>query len=174
MMTTADYLDALRAKFDVDSDAAAARIIGITHRQQVSRYRQMHSTFDDEVCPKLAAALGMKPEIVLLDMHHQREKNAEVRALWERIARLATDHKALAASIMCLGVALIMSASNEAANHAQMLVIAGFTSVRSLFDSNIHYALENWSVFLCLFALILAAFPRHTGRKKKLGGDNLE
>ena len=89
MKTTADYLDDLRAKLNVDSDAAAARAIGITHRQQVSRYRQLHNTFDEGIALKVADTLGIKRSEVLLAMQVQREKNAEIKKIWERIATLA-------------------------------------------------------------------------------------
>jgi hypothetical protein len=86
MKTTADYLDDLKNKYNVESDAAAARIVGVKHRQQVSRWRQQHGTFDDALCLDIADALDLDPTEVILAMHHQREKNETLRHIWERIA----------------------------------------------------------------------------------------
>jgi hypothetical protein len=96
MKTTADFLDDLKKKFNTDSDAAAARAIGVNHRQQVSRWRQMHSTFDDELCLKIADTLDVDPTYVVACMHHQREKNQALKKIWSRIAK----HYAVTATVV--------------------------------------------------------------------------
>jgi hypothetical protein len=100
MKTTADFLDDLKKKFNTDSDAAAARAIGVNHRQQVSRWRQMHSTFDDELCLKIADTLDLDPTYVVACMHHQREKNEHLKTIWSRIA----EHYAVTATVITFGV----------------------------------------------------------------------
>lgn len=85
MKTTADFLDAMRAKLDLPSDGRLADYLEM-HRQHVSRYRTLGGTFDDEMSMKVAEILEIEPAYVVACMHHQREKNEKVKKLWERIA----------------------------------------------------------------------------------------
>lgn len=85
-MRTVDYLDALRARLSVDSDAKVAAALGLT-RSAASQYRARGVTFDDSVALKVAGILGIEPETVLADMHAERAKDPAVRQAWERIAR---------------------------------------------------------------------------------------
>jgi hypothetical protein len=133
MKNTADFLDALRVKFDLPSDGALGRFLGITHRQQMSWYRNMRGTFDDELSLKVADLLELDPAYVVACMHAQREKNDQVRKVWERIASMA-----VAASVVfaVAGLALILSGSAfslEGVGYGLSVASAGFTR-------SIHYA----------------------------------
>ena len=105
MKTTADFLDALRIKLDLPSDGRLADYLGM-HRQHISQYRTLNGTFGDELSLKVADLLEMDPAYVMACMHAQREKNADVRKVWERIANMA-----VAASVVgfVAGLALILS-----------------------------------------------------------------
>lgn len=102
-MKTPEYLDAIRAKHELPSDYAVAKILGIS-RSAISNYRNNDKNFDDEVARRVAALLGISPEIVVLDMHAERAQTEEMRALWMRISekisasfntliRCATPHR---------------------------------------------------------------------------------
>lgn len=81
-MKASAYLDALQQKLGVKSDYALMKHIGVS-KQSLSKYRQDMGGFDDEVCIRVAEILGMHPAAVMLDMHKERSKTPEVRALWE-------------------------------------------------------------------------------------------
>lgn len=89
MKTTADFLDALRVKLDVPSDYALGAKLGM-HRQHISRYRTLHSTFDDAASMRIADILEIDPAFVVASMHAQRAKRSEEKKLWERIAASMT------------------------------------------------------------------------------------
>ncbi len=103
MKTTADYIDALRVKLNVDSDFKAMNALGVKHRQQVSEWRQLHGGFSEDLSVRVAEALEIDPAEVLLAMEIQREKNDKVRSIWERIA--SNMHYATAA-VLVLAVVL--------------------------------------------------------------------
>lgn len=88
MKTTADFLDALRVKFALPSDGKVSLKMG-WKRQQVSRYRQLHNTFDDTTAMKVATALEIEPGYVMACMHAQLAKSPEVRSVWENLAMKA-------------------------------------------------------------------------------------
>lgn len=89
MKTTANYMDELRAKLGVDSDFKALHALGVNHRQQISKWRQLHGTFSEELSLKVAIALEIDPAEVILSMQIQRETNADVKKIWERLAKIA-------------------------------------------------------------------------------------
>lgn len=85
MKTTADFLDAMRAKLDLPSDGKLADYLGM-HRQHVSRYRVLGGSFDDEMSIRVADILDIDAAYVVACMHYQRTKVASEKKLWERIA----------------------------------------------------------------------------------------
>lgn len=85
MKTTADFLDALRAKLSLSSDGQLAAHLGI-HRQYISRYRNNVISFDDEMSLRVAEILEIDGSYVMACMHHQRAKNPEVKAAWKHTA----------------------------------------------------------------------------------------
>lgn len=155
MKTTADYLDELKQKFEVDSDAAAARAIGITHRQIVSRYRTLRGTFDDAVCLRIAEALEIEPGPIMLDMHIQREKNPAVRNVWEKIA-----HAAQAGGAFLLFLAVLPFVHHPAPEAIPRAF--DITSVMpQVSDNNIHYALVLVGLFLVATGIYAGRRARH-------------
>lgn len=85
MKTTADFLDALRVKLEVPSDYALGTKMQM-HRQQMSRYRTLNSTFDDAMSLRVAEILELEPAFVVACMHHQRAKEPAEKTLWQNIA----------------------------------------------------------------------------------------
>lgn len=83
MRSTVDYLDAVKAKLGLPSDYAAAKVLGIT-RAAASRYRTGLSTFDDEVCFKVAEILDLNPLEVIVAARTERAKETDAKTRWER------------------------------------------------------------------------------------------
>ncbi|KVD05453.1 helix-turn-helix domain-containing protein [Burkholderia ubonensis] len=82
MKTSAEWLDAVKARLDLPSDYAAAKILQVT-RQTVSGYRVGRATLDDEVCLRVAEILGLNPFEVMASVRIERIKDDERRSLWE-------------------------------------------------------------------------------------------
>lgn len=83
-MNTAEYLDALRDELKLPSDYALHKTLGVT-RQQISRYRNGHDVFSDEISLKVADLLRKHPGMVMLDMHRERAKTPQERKIWQEI-----------------------------------------------------------------------------------------
>lgn len=155
MKTTADYIDALRVKFNLDSDFKAMNMLGVKHRQQVSEWRKLHSAFGEELSIKVADALEIDRAEVLLAMQVQKESNIEIKKLWERIATLSLEHRALAASLLAaVGVLVVVFGGST----DQTLLLAMTAPV----GNSVYYVkwlvLQYWPLFAVLFALWLVAF----------------
>lgn len=100
-MKTTDYLDAIKAKYEV-SDYKLAPLLGIG-KAAVSGYRNRGTEFDDTVAIRAARLLNLPEDEVLANIHAARAKDDDVRKVWERLAEKL--HGA-AASVM---IAVIMS-----------------------------------------------------------------
>jgi len=82
--STADYLDAIRAKLQLRNDNALAKALGIS-RQTVSNYRLRGTSMDDDVAARAAELLGIQPGTVLLDMYTERTRDPRIKSIWEQI-----------------------------------------------------------------------------------------
>lgn len=85
-MKASDWIDRVKTARGWDSDYKVAKELHI-HRSTVSAYRTKTPTLDEESALKVAAALGERPEAVLLDQYAERTKNPEVRSALSRAAR---------------------------------------------------------------------------------------
>ncbi|MDN7873833.1 MULTISPECIES: helix-turn-helix domain-containing protein [Burkholderia cepacia complex] len=83
MKTTIEWLDAVKARLDLPSDYAAAKVLGVT-RQRVSAWRNGRQTFEDEVCLQVAEILGIDPFEVLANVKIERSTDEARRAVWTR------------------------------------------------------------------------------------------
>lgn len=83
MKTTIEWLDAVKARLDLPSDYAAAKVLGVT-RQSASGWLNGRQTFDDEVCLRVAEILEVDPFEVLANIKIERIKDEERRAVWTR------------------------------------------------------------------------------------------
>lgn len=136
MKTTADFLNDLRVKFSADSDYKAMSAIGIKHRQQISRYRTLQTTFDDETAMRIADVLETDPAFVVACMHAQRAKRIEEKQLWERIAGMA----AVALIVISLPYTVQLSDSSTGMLMPTLFDITSFDITQILANQNIHYA----------------------------------
>lgn len=165
MENTSDFLDALRVKLDLPSDGRLAVYLGM-QRQYMSKYRTLGHTFDDAMSLRVADILEIDPAYVLACMHHQREKNEEVKKVWERLAKRLSAVAAVLAVLAVLPFgADIMSAPALLGDHGS-LALLGFTlpsTSPTLYIMSNSLAGTGW--FIPLTALLLAAFPRHAPQK---------
>lgn len=88
MKTSAEYLDAIKAKHHLSSDYAAAKLLGVT-RSAVSKYRNGQSNFDESVSVRAAELLDLDPCELLLSSQAERAHDAKTRALWLMLAKKA-------------------------------------------------------------------------------------
>lgn len=91
MPSTVEYLDALRAKLHLPTDAELARTLGV-QRQTISRYRLLPVSMDDDIAMRAASLLGIRPATVLLDMYAERQRNPHIKAVWQEAADELRDH----------------------------------------------------------------------------------
>lgn len=113
-MRTADFLDALRIRFQVPSDYALAPMLGVT-RQQVSKYRLGKDSLSDEAAIYVAELLEIDPAFVLASCHAERAKADGQRAAWERIAA----RFAQAATVAAVAVGLAAPSPAPAAHYRE-------------------------------------------------------
>ena len=103
-MDTADYLDALRKKFNKPSDYALKDILGF-HRQEISNYRTKKRAFGRDRSLKIAELLDLDAAQVFADMEIQRTKCPAEKEVWKRISK-TFGH---AASLVFVGFLLTSS-----------------------------------------------------------------
>ena len=84
MKTTCHFLDAIKSRYNLPSDYAAAGKLGIT-RSAVSSYRKGKSFFDDHTALTVATLLEIDPGIVLACAHAERARNDAERSAWTSI-----------------------------------------------------------------------------------------
>lgn len=77
-MKAAEWIDRVKKTRGLDSDYAAAKLLGVT-RQTISQYRSKGSTLDESAAISVAEALGMAPAGIILDQMAERVKNNEAR-----------------------------------------------------------------------------------------------
>jgi plasmid maintenance system antidote protein VapI len=84
-MNAAGYLDALRERLQLPSDYAISRRMGIG-AQTISNYRRGRSGFDDDMAIRVAELLGLRPEVVIGEMHAERAQSEATRRFWLELA----------------------------------------------------------------------------------------
>lgn len=106
MKSTAEWLDAVKARLDLPSDYAAAKVLGVT-RQTVSGYRTGRATFDDEVAFLVAEILDVNPLEVMVSSRAERAKNDDQRHAWEgRWEKFSKSFRSLVSPANAHGVSL--------------------------------------------------------------------
>jgi transcriptional regulator with XRE-family HTH domain len=78
-------MDEIMRRKRIPSDYALAKALGVS-KQTISRYRSGYGHFDDAIALRVADLMGIDPGIVLIDVHLERTKNAEVRSVWEKVS----------------------------------------------------------------------------------------
>jgi hypothetical protein len=85
-LTTADFLDALRAHLHLPSDYALMPVLGVT-KSQISRYRQGHDPFSEEMAVKVAELLQVNPAYVLACSAANGARTEAGRRAWGDLAK---------------------------------------------------------------------------------------
>lgn len=103
MKTTPEFLDALKAKLGVGSDYALAKILEVT-RAQLSRYRNGHDHFSDQMALKVASLLDVEAGLIVAACHAERAKTDAEKTLWRGMfERLGGVAAMVACGIMLSG-----------------------------------------------------------------------
>jgi len=123
--TTAQLLEAIRAKFSIRSDYALMKFMGVT-QGSVIRWKS-GGCFNDEHAVEVARLLELPPAYVLACVNLERAKGSRAAGVWRQIA------DAFAAPVMLWLIALSLSFSLFLSHP----VYAG-TAVSAV--NNIHYA----------------------------------
>jgi hypothetical protein len=86
-MHTSEYVNALKNKYNLTSEYAVAKLVGV--KPQTALYwKNKGTTFDDKTAVKVAELLDVRPEVVLIDMERERTKCPQAKAALSRVARL--------------------------------------------------------------------------------------
>jgi len=89
MKTSNDFVRAIRARHNVLSDYALAKLLGIT-RSAVSEHKLgLSKAFGDQTGYRIAELLDLDPGYVLASLAAERAKTPEVKRVWQRMARAA-------------------------------------------------------------------------------------
>lgn len=83
--TSLEVIEALRAKTGATSDAAVARLLGVSH-VTVVHWRAGRCAMSPEVAVRAAELLGVDPGPLLLRRFAEMEKDAAARAIIVRMA----------------------------------------------------------------------------------------
>lgn len=84
-MRTVEYLDALKARHSIETEAALERLLHVSKATR-KNYRHGRTAFDDATALRVAGLLEVDPARVLADMAAERATSPEVRAIWQRVA----------------------------------------------------------------------------------------
>ena len=84
MKTVDNYLDLIKKKYDIKSDYALARFLGIS-KQRITTYRQGRSSFSTEFCIIVAKFLAVEPLEIIAAMNAVREKNSLSKTFWKEM-----------------------------------------------------------------------------------------
>ena len=85
-MKASEWIDRVKAAREWPSDYRAAKELKLTH-STITNYRVRQSTLDENICVKVAAALGEKPEIILIDQLVERSRNDEAKAAFSKVLK---------------------------------------------------------------------------------------
>jgi predicted transcriptional regulator len=101
-MNTAEYLDLARERLGLPSDYALQKPLGVS-KSQLSAYRTGKESMSDGIAIKLAELCKINAGQVILDMHVERSKNPEVRAVWvDMLARFTLASEKISESFLNL------------------------------------------------------------------------
>ena len=112
MKTTNDLLDSAKKAQGVESDYRLAQLLGVS-KNAITNYRYGKSCPEDEVAIRLSGMVGRDPASVIAEMHAERAKSPEVRAIWLRMAKQLRE-TAAANVLSAVGIAMLLVAGMPA------------------------------------------------------------
>lgn len=84
MLTTIDWLNALKHKTKISSDYGIAKHLGMS-KQAISKYVNKHDYLGPETAQKVADELGIDAAVIYASCHAERSKSDRDRAIWTKI-----------------------------------------------------------------------------------------
>ena len=88
MKSTCDYLDDLKAKYQISSDNKLSDFLGLT-RSAISTYRTGRSWPDDDLCLRIAELLEIDELQFIATVRGERTRDEKVKTFWTKIAGAA-------------------------------------------------------------------------------------
>ena len=114
--TSQDLLNRVRAKQGA-SWYGLAKLLS-THPNTVYNWKGGHTVVDRKFAPRIAELLGESAEYVLACIEADREQDAEMQKVWERIAAKFRSHAASVLLASVLGLVVGNATKAEAAEHS--------------------------------------------------------
>ena len=105
-MKSIEWIDLLIRKKNLPSDRQAALLIGMKE-QLISKHRNGKAlTLDNKYAYKLEELLELPHGKIVLDQHAEREKDPEVKSMWQKLAG--------SVAVVTLSVVVLMPHKTEA------------------------------------------------------------
>lgn len=104
MKTTNEFLDAVKAAHNIQSDYKLGVVLGLSD-SAVNNYRKGRSRLDDGVAMKVAEMLQLDPGYVVACIHAERAPDERLKRMWETLAARAVKKKrggSTAAAVLAL------------------------------------------------------------------------
>jgi transcriptional regulator with XRE-family HTH domain len=108
-MKTTEYMTAIKARHNISSDYALAKLLGVT-QQAVSKWRNGKATIGDELAPLVGHLLDIDAAKVLADVNAEREHDETMKALWQRMASAF-------ATVACVGTLITLPGEPQASTY---------------------------------------------------------
>jgi len=159
MKTTVDFLNDVKARYDIKSNYALAKLMGQTDTA-VARWMHGKNTLSDETAVKVAELLEIEPSFIMACIAAERSKNPAVKKAWAWTA----EHLGGLAAALAL-VAVLPFVPGIGADNLSGIALLGFTTT----EGGALYIMSNmladyWPLLAALATLALLAFPRYRRR----------
>lgn len=152
MRTTLEFISDIKSKYGIESDYAAAKLLGVT-KTTMSHYRNGKGLLGDDSAMKIAQLLELDPGYVLACIAAERSKQPEVKAAWKHTAEmlygLAAVFTFLAVLPIGWGVIEGVSATALPGSSGEVCILCQTA------------AASYWWILLPLATLALMALPRY-------------
>lgn len=114
-MNTNEIIDAIKARYNLPSDYAVHKLLGVTH-QQIGNYRKGKCLMGDEAALKAADLLDLPADYLLACLHAERSNDQDVQRVW---FGLADKLKKGSATTAALAFAILFTADPDGGALAQ-------------------------------------------------------
>lgn len=87
MKTTLEFIADVKSKYSIESDYAAAKLLGVS-KMTMSHYRNGKGLLGDDSAIRVAELLGLDTGYVLACIASERARKPEVKAAWKHTAEM--------------------------------------------------------------------------------------
>lgn len=105
-MKAAEYIDAAKARLNVSSDYAIAKVIGVP-KQRIGDWRTGKRPVPALIAVKLAIILERDPAAVIAELELEREKDPKAQAFWRDFLSRARTAIGATLAVIFIAAALI-------------------------------------------------------------------